>query len=136
MNRYLVRVFLGFSMLVLSAQAQESIRQSDWMDLVVGFRDGATGAEVREVKRGEQAGERHVIIAMPKVEMDAQMMEEVLVLGHKPEEAGGPLLENFSFEWLDPLDDEHYGLLLRFTESGDWPIRLFLHTGPLPQDQP
>ena len=110
------------------AQGETQPLQSDWLQLVKGYRDPASGVEMREVEYGEEAGTRTVTLAIPKSAMaDPADIEEVVVIGRRPDK---PEPLDISFEWLDEYDSDNYGLVIRLGKDSNWPIRLYLDSAP------
>ncbi len=110
------------------AQGEAQPLQSDWLQLVKGYRDPASGVEMREVEYGEEAGTRTVTLAIPKSAMaDPADIEEVVVIGRRPDK---PEPLDISFEWLDDYDSDNYGLVIRLGKDSNWPIRLYLDSAP------
>jgi hypothetical protein len=110
-----------------TTKKDSELLQTDWMEFVKGYRDEASGLQVREVIRDEQTGGMQVQIAVPKVSMSGVSdMEEVRVVGQRPQEIDlKKWLPQFEYEWVDDYDNEHYGLLVRFKENQRLPLRLF-----------
>ena len=120
-----------------TAQSDADLLKTDWIDLVKGYKDADSGVEVREVVRNKEDGGMQVIVAVPKMRMgDGTDIEEVRVVGQRPE-AIDPRqwLPELEYEWVDDYDNDHYGLLVRFTEEQKIPLRLFFSadTGYLQQ---
>ena len=102
--------------------------QSDWMQLVKGYRDPGTGVEMRDIEYGEEAGTRTVTLAIPKASMHKpDDIEEVVVVGRRPEK---PQPLDISYEWLDDYDSDNYGLVIRLGKDSNWPIRLYIDSRP------
>ena len=122
---------LGLLLLTpLAALAQEDKQplQSDWMQLVKGYRDQGSGVEMREVEYGSEAGSRTITLAIPKTyRISADDIEEVVVVGRRPPK---PEPLDITYEWLDDYDDDNYGLVIRLGKDSNWPIRLYLDSGP------
>lgn len=120
-------LLLSMPMLLLAQQDSQPL-QSDWMQLVKGFRDAATGVEMREVEESGDAGARTVTLAIPKSSrVNPDTIEEVIVVGQRPEKAE-PL--DISYEWVKDYDNDNYGLVIRLGKDSNWPIRLFIDSGP------
>lgn len=118
---------LVLSVLALPALAVEPI-ESDWLELVKGYKGSAMGAEVMAVEEGESAEMQKVTIAIPKEAIgDPDTIEEVVVVGRMPDkpEAAEPI--DVTFEWVDDYDNDNYGLVIRLGK-GNWPIRLFMNS--------
>lgn len=116
---------LALTVLAFPAAAQDkAMLESDWLDLVRGHRGEKMGLEVKESRIDPETGKRHLVIAVPKVSVgDANVMEEVLVVGRRPERPD--LLPDLEFEWVEDYDNDFYGLLVRFTEDQQTPLRLY-----------
>jgi len=123
-------IALGAAFFVAAAGAQESLRQSDWIELVRGHTDAAMGLEVVEIDEEESPGTRKVTLAVPKTIVgERDDIEEVVVVGRRPER-WTPELIDFSYEWVDDYDNDRYGLVIRIGKESNWPIRLFLNAAP------
>ncbi len=98
--------------------------ESDWLELVKGYRGDKVGVELRDIENGDSGEPRKVVLAIPKTAIEnPDSIEEVVVVGRKPEE---PEPMDIRYEWLEDLDGENYGLLIHLTEDSQWPIRLFM----------
>jgi hypothetical protein len=107
------------------AQAQSTGMETGWLEFVKGHKGDQVGAEVSEVVLDPETGEREFRIRIPKAAMsDPQMMEEVRVVGRRPDRVEFDLPE-FETEWVDDYDNDHYGLLVRLKGGPETPIRLF-----------
>lgn len=112
----------------LAAQTATEPLQTDWLELVKGYRGETVGAQLREVEDGESSGTHKITLAIPKSAMaDPDSIEEVVVIGRRPEKPE-PLLDA-SYEWLDDYDNDHYGLVIRLSKDTKWPIRLYMYSG-------
>lgn len=116
---------LAAAFLASLATAQDkAMLESDWLDLVKGHRGEKMGLEVKESRIDPETGKRHLVIAVPKISVgDANVMEEVLVVGRRPERPD--LLPDLEYEWVEDYDNDFYGLLVRFTEDQQTPLRLY-----------
>lgn len=100
--------------------------ETDWLELVKGYRGGAVGAELREIEEQQDGGARKVVIAIPRTAIEhPDAIEEVVVVGKKPEKRE-PL--DISYEWLDNYDEDNYGLVIRLSKDTQWPIRLYMRS--------
>lgn len=107
--------------------AQETSIHSDWLELVVGDKDDALGAEMREVEVDPTGEGRTITIAIPKKAIkDLDDIEEVVVVGRRPEKIQ-PLFD-VTYEWVKDYDDDNYGLVIRFKDDSIWPIRLYMNS--------
>jgi len=115
----------------LRAAAQDDISpgmQTGWLELVKGHIGDGVGAEIRDVRRDPESGERHVMVAIPKAALlDNRAIEEVRVIGRAPDRVEINL-PDFETEWVDDYDNDFYGLLLRLKDGPETPVRLFLST--------
>lgn len=104
----------------------DDLLQTNWIEMVRGFQDADTGIQVREVTQ-DDSGATHLQIAIPKVRMaDVMDMEEVRVVGQRPQEFEfRNLLPEFEYEWVDDYDNNFYGLLVHFKGAPKTPLRLF-----------
>jgi hypothetical protein len=119
-------LLLGLLCVPLLALAQDEPQplQSDWLELVKGYRDQSSGVEMRDVEYGSEAGVRTVTLAIPKSAMnDPDTIEEVVVVGRRPAKAV-PL--DITYEWVQDYDKDNYGLIIRLGKNSNWPIRLYL----------
>ena len=112
---------------VASAQNDSGLLETDWIELVRGYRDEESGVQVRDVIKDRETGAMQLQIAVPKAAIgDVMEMEEVRVVGQRPEKFEfRKLLPEFEYEWVDDYDNDHHGLLVRFTEKQKTPLRLY-----------
>ena len=115
--------------LAVLAQDSQAPLQSDWLELVKGYREDTMGVELREVDDSETDGTRKITLAIPKSAMgDPDTIEEVVVVGRRPEKPEPMFKFDASFEWLDDYDNDNYGLVIRLSKDSKWPIRLYLYS--------
>lgn len=108
------------------AQTDSEPLESDWLQLVKGYRGDTYGAQVREIEDGETGDTQKITLAIPKSAIsDPDAIEEVVVIGRKPEE---PEPLDISYEWLDDYDNDNYGLVIRLGKNSRWPIRLYMYS--------
>lgn len=120
----------GLLLPALGAFAAEPI-ESDWLELVKGYKGAAMGAEVTGVDDDEDVTRRRVTIAIPKTAINnPNEIEEVVVVGRRPEAPDKPEPMDITFEWVDDYDNDNYGLVIRLGRDTNWPIRLFMNSGP------
>jgi hypothetical protein len=106
-----------------TAGAQNS--SSDWMELVKGYKDKGTGAELRDIQYDANKDAQRVTIAIPKTALNGpQAMEEVRVVGRRPEKPE-PWFE-YRYEWVDDYDNNYYGLVFYVGKDQQVPFRIFL----------
>jgi hypothetical protein len=126
--RQLVVALLVSVPLVVFAEGDAQPLQSDWMQLVKGYRDKATGVEMKEVENGETADSRTITLSIPKSSINNPAdIEEVVVYGRRPEK---PEPLDITYEWLDDYDNDNYGLVIRLGKNSNWPIRLYIDSSP------
>ena len=100
--------------------------QSDWLELVKGYKGETLGTELREIEDDEDG--RTVTLAIPKESIEhPDQIEEVVVVGRKPEK---PEPLEIDYEWLDDYENDNYGLVIRLGKNSRWPIRLYLNSDP------
>lgn len=110
------------------AQTEPEALQTDWLELVKGYRGDKVGAEVVEIEDGATADTQKVTLAIPKKALwDPEDMEEVVVVGRKPED---PEPLDITYEWVDDYDNDNYGLVIRLGKNTRWPIRLYMNSEP------
>ncbi len=125
--RFLLILLLAAPLALVAQEASQPL-QSDWIQLVKGFRDPATGVEMRKVEEGDTAGTRTVTLAIPKSShINPDSIEEVVVIGQRPEK---PEPLDISYEWVKDYDNDNYGLIIRLGKNSNWPIRLYLDSAP------
>ena len=105
------------------AQAEGEPLESDWLELVKGYKGKNLGTELVEID--DEGETRTITLAIPKTSMgDPDEIEEVVVIGRKPGEPE-PLF-NLRLEWLDDYDNDNYGLVIHLGKDSNWPIRLYM----------
>lgn len=115
---------ISFSLLWGSVRAGEHILESDWLELVKGFRGNAIGATVVEIGEDTASDSHTITLAIPKTAIShPNVIEEVLVIGKMPTK---PEPLDISYEWLSDLDNDNYGLVIRLSKDTKWPIRLYM----------
>jgi len=122
-------------------EAQEQSRnestETDWMELVEGYRGNVIGAEVRRVERNPLTREQKLTVAIPKSAVRSTSdMEEVRVVGQAPEKRGPQIeLPEIRHQWVDDYDNDYYGLILHIGES-ETPIRIYFDSSSAFPNQP
>ena len=122
------RIILPVLKLSASAwsQAGEESLQTDWLELVKGYKGNTMGAELVENEEGDTADTQKITLSIPKEAMShPDEIEEVLVIGKAPEKRE-PL--DITYEWLDDYDEDNYGLVIRLGRNTNWPIRLYMNS--------
>lgn len=114
--------------LLAFAQTSNDTLKTDWLELVKGYRGETVGAELVEIEEGDTADVQKITVAIPKTAIShPDAIEEVLVIGKKPEERE-PL--DITYEWVDDYDQDNYGLIIRLGKNTRWPIRLYMNSDP------
>jgi hypothetical protein len=122
---------LLLSLPTIAARAGDGEVQTGWMDLVKGSRDSTVGAEVVGVEAGDTAGTQKITLAIPKTSIASPGdIEEVLVIGQRPEKPEKPEPLDITFEWAADYDSDNYGLVIRLGRNTNWPIRLYMNSNP------
>ena len=127
-SKYWTSVLCGLLLVppAVLAQTDNQPLQSDWLELVKGYRGDAYGAQVRKIEDGEDKDTHKITLAIPKSAIsDPDVIEEVVVYGRKPEE---PEPLDITYEWLDDYDKDSYGLVIRLGKNSQWPIRLYMYS--------
>ncbi len=120
---------LLLSLQALAAHSADGTVQTGWMDLVKGSRDSAVGAEVVEVEAGKTADTQTITLAIPKKSIASPAdIEEVVVMGQRPEKPEKPEPLDITFEWAADYDNDNYGLIIRLSRNTNWPIRLYMNS--------
>lgn len=114
-----------------AALAQGADVQSGWLDLVKGSKEATLGAELVEIEPGDTADTQKITVAIPKTAIaNPQDIEEVVVIGQRPEKPEKPEPLDITFEWAGDYDSENYGLIIRLRRNTNWPIRLYMNSDP------
>ena len=110
------------------AWAEKIISESGWLQLVKGHQDADSGISVDSVEPGDTEGERKITLVIPKarVAFDPDALEEVIVVGRRPEPID--LLPDFRYEWVADYDNDHYGLIIHLKDDGSLPLRLYMES--------
>jgi len=118
-------------LLTTVSRAEDSSVQTGWLDLVKGSRDSTVGAELVEIKQGDTAGAQTITLAIPKKSIaNPEDIEEVVVIGQRPEKPEKPEPLDMTYEWVSDYDNENYGLVIRLSRNTNWPIRLYMNSNP------
>lgn len=114
-------------LLALPGLAQNATQQSDWMELVKGHRDSVLGAELRDIQVDEALGQQRVTVAIPKTAISPPSeMEEVRVVGRRPDKLEFEFPLEFTYEWVEDYDNDYYGLVLHLGKDAQVPFRLYM----------
>lgn len=118
-------------LLVAGARSGDGDVQTGWLELVKGSRDSAVGAEVVEIGKGDTADTQTITIAIPKTSIaNPNEIEEVLVIGQRPEKPEKPEALDITYEWVSDYDNDNYGLVIHLGRNNNWPIRLYMNSDP------
>ena len=140
-NQILAATVLLLSLSSVFALGQTHTTETGWLELVKGYKGSEVGAQMREVETHETTGEKTLKISIPKAAIThPSQVEEVVVVGQKPEERG-PLFNldfdvdfEYEFEWVQDYDKDNYGLVIRLGKNSNWPIRLFMYADDGPRN--
>lgn len=117
------------ALLAGAAVAQSVTQETDWMELVKGYKGKTMGAELRDIEPDDGFGRQKVTIAIPKHAIaDPDTMEEVRVVGRRPEKFNFEFPLEFTYEWVDDYDNDYYGLVLHLGKDAKVPIRLYMES--------
>ncbi len=119
-------LFVAAQLLAVSLQAQveRDIVRTDWIEQTPGYQEKAVGVQVREIESNGSGDSHSITLAIPKDAIsDPDSIEEVVVVGKKPEEPE-PLLGT-RLEWLDDYDNDNYGLVIHLGDNANWPLRVY-----------
>ncbi len=115
----------------IATRAQDGEVQTGWLELVEGSRDSTVGAEVVRVEPGESADTQKITLAIPKKSIvSPDGIEEVVVMGQRPEKPEKPEPLDITYEWAADYDSDNYGLVIRLSRFTNWPIRLYMNSDP------
>ncbi|GAB3269606.1 hypothetical protein [Parahaliea aestuarii] len=128
-SKYLRIAALAAAIAAPGAFADGATQQTDWMQLVKGYKDQKVGAELRDIQVEDTFGGQKVTIAIPKSAMaHPDTMEEVRVVGQRPEQMEFEFPIDFRHEWVDDYDNDFYGLVLYLGKDATMPIRLYMES--------
>lgn len=123
--RFSFALVLMGSLSVLAQETTEPLK-SDWLELVRGYQ-GSSGVQLQHIEEGEDPHTQKITLSIPKkYVIDPNAIEEVVVIGKRPEKPE-PLLD-IKYEWVDDYDNDNYGLVIRIGKKSNWPIRLFFYS--------
>ncbi len=113
------------------ARAEDGAVHTGWMELIKGSRDNTVGAEVVGVETGDAAGTQTITLAIPKKSIaNPADIEEVVVMGQRPEKPEKPEPLDITYKWAADYDKDNYGLVIRLSRNTNWPIRLYMNSNP------
>ena len=115
------------------AQSDPDVMESDWIELVKGYKGESLGTELVDIEQTDGDPMQRITLAIPKISIpNPDDIEEVVVVGQMPDQ--GPSIElpkiEFSYEWLDDYDNDNYGLVIKLGRNARWPIRLYMNSNP------
>lgn len=118
-------------LLTARAGAEDGAMESDWLELVKGFKGSTMGVEMLDIRDDELPDMQRITMAIPKAAVgDRDDIEEVIVIGRRPDKPDPPEPLEITYEWVDDPDADNYGLLIRLGKDSNWPIRLFMNSRP------
>jgi hypothetical protein len=122
---------LSLLLLAMVVRADSAAVETGWLGLEKGARDTTVGAEVVAVERGDSDGMQKLTVAIPKKSIaNPKEIEEVVVMGQRPEKPEKPERLDMTYEWVGDYDKDNYGLVIRLSRNTNWPIRLYLNSAP------
>lgn len=108
--------------------AEEEAMETDWLELVRGYKGSTMGAELVSIEEGDAPDMQEIMVALPKDEVgDPDDIEEVIVVGRMPDK---PVPMEIEYEWVDDYEKDRYGLVIRLSKNSNWPIRLYFNSEP------
>lgn len=114
-----------------AAWPEDGAVQSGWLELVKGAKESTLGAELVEIKAGDTADTQTITLAIPKSAIAKPGdIEEVVVIGQRPEKPERPERLDITYEWAADYDSDNYGLVIRLSRNSNWPIRLYMNSSP------
>jgi hypothetical protein len=126
----LVTLALGAPLAAVGDEGRD-IAESDWLELVKGYKGATLGAELVDIKDDETGESQEVTVKIPKSAIrHPDEIEEVVVVGRRPDKPELPEPIDISYEWLDDYDNDNYGLVIRLGKNSRWPIRLYMNSDP------
>jgi hypothetical protein len=115
----------------VAAWSEDGAVQSGWIELVKGAKEATLGAELVEIKAGDTADSQTITVAIPKTSIaKPEDIEEIVVIGQRPEKPEKPEPLDITFEWAGDYDADNYGLVIRLRRNTNWPIRLYMNSSP------
>jgi hypothetical protein len=120
--------FIAFAQTGTQTGAESETLESDWLELVKGYRGSALGTEIVKIEDGDSPATQEITLTIPKDAIgDTDAIEEVIVIGRMPEK---PEPLDITYEWLQDYDKDNYGLVIRLGKNTNWPIRLYMNSNP------
>ena len=96
-------------LLAIVARAENSAVQTGWLELIKGSQDSTVGAEVVEIGEGDAAGTQKITLAIPKKSIaNPEEIEEVVVIGQRPDKPEKPEPLEMTYEWVGDYDSDNY----------------------------
>ncbi|MBN7796857.1 hypothetical protein [Parahaliea mediterranea] len=127
MRNSLGALLLGAAVGAGGALAQSATQETDWMELVKGYKGSKVGAELRDIQIMDDTGSQRITVAIPKSAIGhPDTMEEVRVVGRRPDKLEFEFPLEFTYEWVDDYDNDYYGLVLHLGKDSKVPFRLFM----------
>ncbi|HEY6131787.1 MAG TPA: hypothetical protein VIV27_07190, partial [Halioglobus sp.] len=113
------------------ARAGDDATHTGWLSLVKGAKDDTVGAQMINIEKGDTADTQKITLAIPKKSIaNPQDIENIVVVGQRPEKPEKPEPQDITYEWVDDYDSDNYGLVIRLSKETNWPIRLYLNSEP------
>lgn len=123
-NTPLLNTFIvGIALVASSAMAGELELETGWLKSEKGRTGDVLGATVTDV----QDEEGKLTITIPKKKAPKlNDIEEVVVVGEKPEKIKLPSIHKIKYEFIKDYDHDNYGLVIYLGRHNQIPFRLYL----------
>lgn len=132
MKRIRIRHLLsaGVLMTFIASWANAVELETGWLKPEVGHKEEVMGATVNKVQDDTQT----LTIAIPKKSApNIKAIEEVIVVGKKPEKPDTPWHKKIDYEFIDAYDNDNYGLVIYLGKDYQIPFRLYFKAEELEQ---
>jgi hypothetical protein len=116
---------------LVATQVLAAELQTQWIEPVEGFHEDILGVEITAVEpvaaqEGVPEGTQ-VKIMVPKAMLgDRDDIQEIIVIGKKPEEDKKPQV-TIPHKWVADYDKDNYGLVVYLGKDGKLPFRLYFN---------
>ena len=115
--------FIAAFFLISTACAGELKLETGWLKSEVGHQSDPLGVKVVDV----QENASKITISIPKKNVpQLKEIEEVLVIGEKPEKLEMPSMRKIKYEFVKDYDNDNYGLVIYLGSRQQIPFRLYL----------
>lgn len=124
LNMFFRGIFtIAMVVLAYHAGAGELQLETGWLKSEKGHKGDMLGATVTDV----QQSDGKLTITIPKKQAPKiKDIEEVLVVGEKPEKLELPDMKKVKYEFIKDYDNDNYGLVIYLGRRNQIPFRLYL----------